>query len=270
MGSSVSLKKKMVNSEKLCLQWNEFPKIVGSAFEELKDDRDLTDVTLVCKDGKEVEAHKVVLASTSPFFLELFKRNKHPHPLVFMKGVKGDDLLAMVEFLYSGEANVGQENLDTFLALAEELKLKGLNGNEGEGENTNKIPPPPKRVKTVANQMVPLNHTKNEEFNRNFNNKKGRALALSGNSSLEDLDNQIRAMMEKSENNAVNSQGKGNGHGKARICKVCGKEGEMSEIQNHIEANHITGFTHECKVCGVTVNTRDALRCHMSRKHRKL
>ena len=201
----------MVNSEKLCLQWNEFPKIVGSAFEELKDDRDLTDVTLVCKDGKEVEAHKVVLASTSPFFLELFKRNKHPHPLVFMKGVKGDDLLAMVEFLYSGEANVGQENLDTFLALAEELKLKGLNGNEGEGENTNKIPPPPKRVKTVANQMVPLNHTENEEINvvdrnqKNFNNKE-RTLALSGNSSLGDLDNQIRAMMEKSENNALMQQ----------------------------------------------------------------
>ena len=262
----------MVNSEKLCLQWNEFPKIVGSAFEELKDDRDLTDVTLVCKDGKEVEAHKVVLASTSPFFLELFKRNKHPHPLVFMKGVKGDDLLAMVEFLYSGEANVGQENLDTFLALAEELELKGLNGSEGEGDDGNKIPThtPPKTMKTVGNQMVPSNHTKNQEFNRNFNNKKGRALALSGNSSLEDLDNQIRAMMEKSENNAVNSQGKGNGHGKARICKVCGKEGQMRVIQSHIEANHITGFTHECKVCGITVNTRNALGLHMMRKHEKL
>ena len=265
----------MVNSEKLCLQWNEFPNIVGSAFEELKDDRDLTDVTLVCKDGKEVEAHKVVLASTSPFFLELFKRNKHPHPLVFMKGVKGDDLLAMVEFLYSGEANVGQENLDTFLALAEELKLKGLNGNEGEGENTNKIPPPPKRVKTVANQMVPLNHTENEEINvvdRNqiISNNRERALDLNGSSSLEDLDNQIRAMMEKSENNAVNSQGKDASQGKGRICKVCGKEGQMNTIQRHIEANHITGFTHECKVCGITVNTRHALTLHMLRKHEKL
>ena len=51
----------------------------------MRDDLDLTDVTLVCNDGKQVEAHKVVLASTSPFFMELFKRNKHPHPLVYMK-----------------------------------------------------------------------------------------------------------------------------------------------------------------------------------------
>ena len=35
----------------------------------------------------------------------------------------------MIDFLYLGEAKVFQENLDSFLALAEELKLKGLAGN---------------------------------------------------------------------------------------------------------------------------------------------
>ena len=112
-------KAKMVNSEKLCLQWNEFPKIVRSAFEDLRDDLDLTDVTLVCNDGKQVEAHKVVLASTSPFFMELLKRNRHPHPLIYMRGIKSEDLMAMVEFLYKGEAFFVQENLETFLALVE-------------------------------------------------------------------------------------------------------------------------------------------------------
>ena len=42
----------------------------------------------------------------------------------------------MVDFLYLGEANVNQERLDDFLALAEELKLKGLTGrNEANDEN---------------------------------------------------------------------------------------------------------------------------------------
>ena len=72
----------MASSEKLCLQWNEFPKIVRSAFEDLRTDNDFTDVTLVSSDGKQFEAHKVVLVSTSPFFKELFKKNKHPHPLL--------------------------------------------------------------------------------------------------------------------------------------------------------------------------------------------
>ena len=35
--------------------------------------------------------------------------------------------MSIVEFLYLGEANVLQDNLESFLPLAEELKLKGLN-----------------------------------------------------------------------------------------------------------------------------------------------
>ena len=49
-----------------------------------------------------------------------------------MKGLKSDDLLAIVDFLYRGEANIFQENLDSFLAVAEELQLKGLMGKTDE------------------------------------------------------------------------------------------------------------------------------------------
>ena len=49
-----------------------------------------------------------------------------------MRGIKSDDLLAIVDFLYRGEANVFQENLDSFLAIAEELQLKGLMGKTNE------------------------------------------------------------------------------------------------------------------------------------------
>ena len=42
--------------------------------------------------------------------------------------------MAIVDFLYCGEANIYQENLDAFLNIAEELDLKGLNGGEGDSE----------------------------------------------------------------------------------------------------------------------------------------
>ena len=122
----------MSTSEKVCLQWNEFQNIVTSAFEDLKSDGDLTDVTLACEDGKQIKAHKVVLASTSPFFLDLLKRNKHPHPLVYMKGIKSENIFALVDFLYRGEANIFEDNLDSFLALANEVKLQGLSGKVEE------------------------------------------------------------------------------------------------------------------------------------------
>ena len=114
--------------EKLCLQWNAFKENAIGSLGSLKDDKDFLDVTLASEDGKQIEAHKVILAMSSPFFENLLKRNKHPHPLIYMRGVKSEDLLAIVDFLYFGEANVYQENLNSFLAIAEELQLKGLMG----------------------------------------------------------------------------------------------------------------------------------------------
>ena len=124
-------------SEKLCLQGNDFQENVKVSFGNLRDDKHFTDVTLACEDGKEVEAHKVILAASSPFFQRLLERSKRPHPIIYMRGLKSDDLLAIIDFLYCGEANVNQENLDSFLAITEELQLKGLMGKmDDEVENT--------------------------------------------------------------------------------------------------------------------------------------
>ena len=78
----------MANPEKLCLQWNDFKENTSTAFQNMRGDLDLSDVTLACEDGQQLEAHKVILASSSPFFMDLLKRNKHPHPLVYMKGIR--------------------------------------------------------------------------------------------------------------------------------------------------------------------------------------
>ena len=119
----------MQTSEKLCLQWNDFQENLSLAFKGFRNDQDFADVTLACEDGTQIEVHKFVLASSSPFFMEMLKKNKHPHPLIYMRGLGSQDLFAMVDFLYFGEANVSQDSLDVFLGLAEELRLKGLTGS---------------------------------------------------------------------------------------------------------------------------------------------
>ena len=60
-------------SEKLCLQWNDFQDNIKSAFGNLREDNDFTDVTLACEDGQQMEAHRVILAAASPFFKSCFK-----------------------------------------------------------------------------------------------------------------------------------------------------------------------------------------------------
>ena len=49
----------------------DFRENVSSAFEDLREDKEFTDVTLACEDGQQVEAHKVVLIASSPFFLNI-------------------------------------------------------------------------------------------------------------------------------------------------------------------------------------------------------
>ena len=54
------------------------------------------------------------------------KRYNHPHSPNYKRGLKSEDMQTIVDFLYSGEANFSQENLDSFLAQGEEIQLKGL------------------------------------------------------------------------------------------------------------------------------------------------
>ena len=116
-------------SDKFCLRWNDFESNISSALKDLKDDEDLQNVTLVAGDS-QVQAHKLILSACSPFFRSVLKRNKHSHPLLYLKGVRYPDLVALVDFIYYGSVNIAQDDLNSFLAVAEDLKIKGLTQGE--------------------------------------------------------------------------------------------------------------------------------------------
>ena len=116
-------------NEQFCLKWNDFETNVSTAFRELREDKDFFDVTLAC-DDEQIQAHKVILAACSTFFRTVLKRNRHEHPLLYLKGVKYIDLVAVLNFMYHGEVNVAQEQLNDFLSIAEDLKVKGLTQNQ--------------------------------------------------------------------------------------------------------------------------------------------
>jgi len=127
--------------EKFCLKWNEFESNVSTAFRELRDDKDFFDVTLACE-GNQLEAHKVILSACSPFFRSVLKRNPHTHPLLYLKGIKYEDVLAVLNFMYHGEVNIAQDELNSFLAVAEDLQVKGLTQNGGTPSSNPKRPAP--------------------------------------------------------------------------------------------------------------------------------
>ena len=113
-------------SQALRLKWDNFQENTSLAFGSLRDDKDFSDVTLACEDGMQVETHKIILAGASPFFEKVLRRNRHNHPLIYLKGVELENLQAVMDFIYYGETNVTQDNIDSFLDLAKDLKIKGL------------------------------------------------------------------------------------------------------------------------------------------------
>ena len=258
---------------KLCLQWNDFQKNITSAFGELKSDKDFTDVTLVSEDGQKIEAHKLVLISSSPFFLNLFKGNKHQHPLLYMRGVKYEDLQAMMDFLYHGEANVNQERLDSFLVLAEELKLKGLKGAQ-TAENLERTPEKANRIKGLQTKQELLfrdipEDTLSMDTLDPFQDIQDTTVGLTDQEMITDvgtLDQQVKSMMTSSENFLTDK----NQQRRAKICNICGKEGKQTSIVNHIEAKHLNGVSLPCNDCGLSFTTRNTLAQHKSRAHKDI
>ena len=108
---------------------NDFSFEAAKTVSSLFDQPDFSDVTLVCEDQKQILAHKVILASGSSFFKNIFVLNPHPKPLIYLK-VKFADLQAIVCFVYTGQCHVAQEELDGFLELAKDLEVVGLSNDE--------------------------------------------------------------------------------------------------------------------------------------------
>merc|ERR1719342_2052050 len=123
--------------DKFCLKWNDFHQNASSVFNKLRKDKDFLDVTLVSDDGEHISAHKVVLSASSDFFKDTLKKANHTNPMIFLSGFHSKILTAVLDYVYNGEVNLYQEEIDAFLESAQKLKIDGLTKTmEGQQETT--------------------------------------------------------------------------------------------------------------------------------------
>ena len=248
-----------MTGEKLCLKLNDFQDIVKVSFAELRTDTDFTDVTLACED-QSIKAHKVVLSACSPFFKKLFKTHSHPQSLIYMKGMKANSLTAIIDFLYLGEANVFQEELDSFLALAEELQLKGLEGNSEENilehsaETFNRTE---KRKNVNQQQNMPERRISDVKCEKDANLFQGTVMMTNQQKTKQDsliepaAMARIDTMIEKRE-------GRYN-------CTNCGHTSKhLFHTREHVE-KHIEGLEYPCDVCKKIMKSSHSFRDHKKR-----
>ena len=261
-------KTKMTSSEKFCLKWNDFQENIACSFNGLREDPDFSDVTLVCEENNQIEAHKVILSACSPLLSSMLKRNKHSHPLIYMRGLKSKDLVSIMDFIYHGEANIYQEDLDAFLALAEELQLKGLTGSNEEKVDNDTIKttvaqtkfgkPMPKQEITLNTEQSTINHE--YMVNDHANQLSVPSEVNTGLNQFEfgngDLEGKISSMME-----SIND-------GEYRWkCTVCGKLGKKRQTTSRHVESHLEGVSHPCNLCDKVSRSSNALRVHIQSYH---
>lgn len=128
----------MNNAPQFSLRWNNYVNHVTEAFNSLRFENDLVDVTLCC-DGGKIRAHKMLLSACSSYFKQIFKENPCQHPVIIFRNFKYEDLNAIVNFMYHGEVNIFQEQLESFLITAELLEVKGLTDNVDDESSKNQL-----------------------------------------------------------------------------------------------------------------------------------
>merc|ERR1712179_244939 len=182
----------------------------------------LSDVTLVTDDGQHIQAHKIILSLGSNFFADIFMKSNHSNMLVYLKGISSDKLELVIDFIYSEEVFITQEQLKVFIETGKEFQVKGLEGElmgivENSAENPFYHKENDQKYNSYEDEI-----TFTGTVDRNYDhvaNIDERNLQLRTN---DELSQQISEMIEKNEG--------------VWIYKICGKTAyKNGDIRKHAE-----------------------------------
>ena len=249
-------------SEKFCLKWNDFHSNVSKSFTQVRNEEYLHDVTLVSDDHKKFSAHRLVLSACSEYFRDIFKNYLHSHPLVCLDGFYSEDLQNIMDYIYNGEIQIYQDNLDRFLVLAQKLKLQGLIENNPKIEeeelkdcNINEeVTEANEKEQNIAKYRNGLPKTTPKETHEGTT-----TVAISNMDQQEIKDKISEYLIECSD--------------KSYKCALCGKisfknskNTQKDNMKKHIET-HLEGLAYTCPICQKECKSRNALALHKGKYH---
>ena len=132
-----------------------------STLEYLWKNEFFLNVTLACDDD-QIDAHKVIISAAKPVLHNILNSNLHSNPLLYIRGTTKKDAQALINFTYSGESRILQEDLEDFMATSLEVKvLVGWPAIKDDGES---IEPDFKEIKVAEVQVKICKTDKNLEI----------------------------------------------------------------------------------------------------------
>ena len=248
-------------SEKFALKWNDYQSNWNSSLSQLRKDSDFADVTLISDDKVKFSAHKVILSSCSNLFKFILKENSNANPLLYLCGVTSVNLDYILDYIYHGEVNLFQEQLDSFLESAQKLEIEGLIGQEGMANETHHENKIYKEEETVvpsaqAKQLVRMNDNK-EVITRRQNRKPPNSDASKidvTSFTSEEIKERIKELYQRID-----------GVSSCMVCDYTSTYG--NNVKKHVE-KHIDGLSYSCKLCNKEFRLIDSLNRHKSIVHR--
>ena len=270
---------------------------LAGAFYRLRSDAHFCDVSIACED-QVFEAHKLVLSASSLVFKQILKKHSHPHPLIFLRGIRAVDMDALLQFVYCGEVKVRQDQLKSFKHAAEELMVQGLTADLKEGKSdvggTQQNYQGPETLLTPEShhgpQKVLLERIRDEVMEEDCPSRPSFIEHFPPVTPLGHFDKRKSLVTCKTEMKLNESCGevkewadlkkfvvttKKRDDGKLRSehkCKLCGTAAKQKgHLLDHIEGAHFKKvLDNTCTICGKKLNTNSSLRCHTNIKHRPL
>ena len=115
-----------MDSKKQVITWDHFEDNASKAFRQLWNDQHFADVTLVTDDDQEIRAHKVILSSSSPFLRNALLKNTSQNLRLHLKDIRYKELAMVIKFIYLGQCDVGEWELQDFLNTGNDLEINGL------------------------------------------------------------------------------------------------------------------------------------------------
>ena len=257
-------------SEKFALKWNDFQSNWSSSLSELRKETDFSDVTLISEDKVKFSAHRILLSSCSNMFKFILKENNHANPLLYLGGVSSQNIGFILDYIYYGEVNIYQEELDSFLDSAEKLEISGLIGGNDESidtrdEDQNLV----SKMTKMSNKEEVLisDDTSSSLVNTTDSDvvKQKRQCSRAptddvtriyvGNMTPEEVEAKTKELYEKIDG--------------VWTCLHCGKTAAKAcNIMFHVET-HMDGLCYTCSICCKDFRSKNILKLYKQRSHSK-